>query len=261
MTKALAAEALGTFAVALLSSGAVLTNASLGPAGYGWLGMGLVYGLTVAVMMSMTLPVSGGHLNPAITLALVAVGRMRFAPGLRYIGAQLVGALLAGLVLRFVIFDGVKAPGNVDVVKATSNGAPRVSVIALGDAGRPDELSTDRAGLGAMRARANQKACAIEFVLTALLMLVYFGGTLDPRRINLGGFGVGMVILAGALMAGPLTGAAMNPARVLGACWVAGGDAWGEHWVYWIGPGAGAIVGAFAYQYLVLDQSTGRPTR
>ncbi|MBI3736245.1 aquaporin, partial [Candidatus Sumerlaeota bacterium] len=84
------------------------------------------------------------------------------------------------------------------------------------------------------------------------LVFAIFGTAVDSRHPNIGGFGIGLTIAADILMGGPISGAAMNPARVLGPA-IAGGRGWGTHWVYWVGPIAGALIARLIYDHLILE--------
>ena len=103
-------------------------------------------------------------------------------------------------------------------------------------------------------------AVFVEIVLTFLLMFAIFGTAVDERTPKIGGFGIGLAVAVNILMAGPITGAAMNPARTIGTL-IGGGNAtamlWSQHWVYWVGPIVGALAGAFFYDALILK----RPAR
>jgi glycerol uptake facilitator-like aquaporin len=99
------------------------------------------------------------------------------------------------------------------------------------------------------------KACVIEGILTFLLVFAIFGTAVDPRRPNVGGFAIGLTVAANILLAGPLTGAAMNPARVFGTGIVTQDEIfYAQQWVYWVGPVAGAIAAALIYNFAILPE-------
>src|SRR5690349_12421582 len=85
----------------------------------------------------------------------------------------------------------------------------------------------------------------VEAVLTFFLLLAVFGTAVDPRAAKIGGFGIGLTVAVDILVGGPLTGAAMNPARVFGTAIAAG--FWDAHWIYWVGPIAGAAFASWIY--------------
>jgi len=232
----LAAELFGTFAVVLVSAGAICADqflkttngTSLGP-----LGIALAYGLAFGVFVTATGPISGGHLNPAVTIGHWVTRRLGLFDMLTYCGAQLAGACVAAYLLRSVVPEETWR------------------TVALGT---PDLNS----GL------ARAPGMLIEGVLTMLLVFTAFATTLqrpDPERPvadrpgaspAVAGLATGLLITAAALFGGPFTGAAMNPARVLGpalASWH-----WTNHGVYWIGPLAGGIVAGWLYDTLFLGK-------
>ena len=90
----------------------------------------------------------------------------------------------------------------------------------------------------------------IEFVLTFFLVTAVWGTAVDPKAPKIGGFGIGLTVLMDILVGGPLTGAAMNPARAFGAACASG--VWGSHWIYWVGPLLGGAAAARVYKSVVL---------
>jgi MIP family channel proteins len=221
---ALVAEAFGTFLFFFVGAGAVVLGdylAASGGTGPGLLGVALAHGLALAVLASALGAVSGGHFNPAVTLGVWIMGRITPMGAALYVVAQLIGGLVAGLALKAVF--------------ANSWQASNIGTPALG-AGITPVL-----GIG------------IEAVLTALLLLVVIGTTIDSRGPKLGGLAVGLAVTADILVGGPLTGAAMNPARWFGPA-VASGD-YTNWYVWWIGPLIGAIVGAVIYRYALAGEA------
>jgi MIP family channel proteins len=169
------------------------------------------------VLVSAFGAISGGHFNPAVTVAVRLAGRIEWSHAVMYVVAQLVGALGAGLALRLVFPESSWS--------ATNLGTP-----ALGEG----------ISIGA--------GIAIEAILTVVLVLAVFGTAIDMRAPKLGGMAIGLAIAADILMGGPLTGAAMNPARWFGPAVASGSyDNW---YVWWVGPLIGAIVAAVLYRYM-----------
>ncbi|MEX1072206.1 MAG: aquaporin [Chloroflexota bacterium] len=215
---ALIAEAIGTFLFFFVGAGSVVLGdhlAATGGAGPGLLGVALAHGLALAVLVSALGPVSGGHFNPAVTLGVWIMGKITPARAALYVAAQLVGAVAAGMALRAVF---------ADAWQASNIGTP-----ALG-AG-----ITPLVGIG------------VEAVLTALLVLVVIGTAVDPRGPKIGGLAIGLAVAADILVGGPLTGAAMNPARWFGPAVAAG--AYADWYVWWIGPAIGAAAAAVVYRF------------
>jgi aquaporin Z len=212
------AELLGTFALVFIGAGAVASK-YFPEATYGIFGVAVAHGLVLAVMVTALLGISGGHLNPAVTLGLVAVRRADLRTGLAYIVAQLLGALLAALMIKMVYPLGV--------VRPISLGTPTIAnTIQL------------------------QQAMIIEGLMTFFLVSAYFGTILNPAAPRLGGLGVGLTLLFDMLVGGPLTGAAVNPARAFGPALVSG--QWVGHLVYWIGPIVGGVLAALLWEYVLL---------
>jgi MIP family channel proteins len=215
LTSVLTAEALGTFLFFFVGIGAVIMNSG-GDPGAGLLGVALAHGLALAVLVSALGAVSGAHFNPAVTVAVLVSGRITVPLAAMYIVVQLVAGVAAALALRAVFPEG--APLGTPSVH------PAITIPA---------------------------AIAIEAILTVLLVLAVFGTAIDPRAPKLGGLAIGLAVAADILMGGPLTGAAMNPARWFGPAVVSGSfDNW---YVWWIGPLVGALIAAVIYR-LALEE-------
>lgn len=218
----LSAEAVGTFTLIFVGAGSIIATAGL-PALL--VIVALAHGLAIAVMVSTLGHVSGGLFNPALTLGLWATRRLSSIDAATYIGAQIVGAVVAALALLVLFPEG----GILETKLGTPLLGPGVDFAQ---------------GVG------------IEAVLTFFLMLAVFGTAIDPRGPRVGGLFIGLVLTMDIAVGGPLTGAAMNPARALGPALVNG--TWDSHLVYWIGPITGAVVGALVYHYLFTDEGQRR---
>ena len=192
----------GVFAADVLSGGNL-----------GWVGVALTSAFVFTALLAMTMPSSGGHITPAVTLGHFFAGRIGLQTALLYVAAQLVGALLAGLSTRAMFPDYAWQPVNL--------GAP---VAAAG-------VSL----LGAV---------VIELVFTALFVGAVLACMSEDRiSKNAAPWAIGCALGFCTLVAGPLTGAALNPARSFGAA--VGSGYWTNQWVYWIGPILGAIVAPY----------------
>lgn len=213
--KALWAEFLGTFTLCFIGQGAICVNQMTGPGGPGLVGIAIAHGLALAVMISALGAVSGGHFNPAVTISFVVTGRQKIGSALGYWVAQLLGAVVASVLLARIFPLAVWQEA-------------RLGAAALGPGISPT------AGVG------------VELVLAFFLITAVWGTAVDPRAPKIGGFGIGLAVLMGILMAGPITGAAINPARAFGPALVAG--AWQDHWVWWVGPLAGGALAGLAYR-------------
>ena len=215
------AEGIGT--MALIFVGILVLVGGMGARGDG-VAIALAHGLTIAVMVSATMSISGGQLNPAVTVALLAIRRI--TPGQAGVNvlAQLVGGLLGG-VLASASLPGANLVGGV-----------------------PDLAN----GIG------NGTGILIEALLTFLLMFVVMGTAVDPRfGARLGGLAIGLTVTLDILAGGPLTGAAMNPARWFGAAIPAGH--YNNAIVYFLGPVLGALLGALVYEHFLLREPRPHP--
>jgi MIP family channel proteins len=219
LTAVLVAEAIGTFLFFFVGAGAVVLGSHLndGDTG-GLLGVALAHGLALAVLVSAFGAVSGAHFNPAVTFAVWIAGRIDAVRAAMYVGTQLVAAVAAGLALRMIFNEASWQP------------------VALGT-----PVVDPAIGVG--------PAIVIEAILTVLLVLTVFGTAIDPRGPKIGGLAIGLAVAADILMGGPLTGAAMNPARWFGPAVASGTFA--DGYVWWIGPLLGAAIAALLYRFVL----------
>ncbi len=229
-TKCYVAEAMGTFALTFIGAGAILTTAFTG-GDAGLIGIALAHGLILSVVVSATMNISGGHINPAVTITMLVTGRIKTPLAIGYIISQLVGASVAGFLLMF-IFKSMGEAGTEAII-ACKLGTPNLNA-----------------------AVSPWMGVLIEIILTFLLVVVIFGTAVDPRAPKIGGFGIGLAVSANILMGGPLTGAAMNPARTFGT--LLGGlgdtsDLWSQHWIYWLGPIIGAVLAGVVYDKFLME--------
>ncbi len=219
------AEFVGTFALVFVGAGSIAVTAGTEGA---LLAVALAHGLVIGVMVSAVGHISGGHFNPAVTLGFLVTRRM--APGLAaaYWAAQLVAAVLGALLLALLLPDALTDPVEL--------GVPLVG-----------------GGVGA------GAAVVMEAVLTFFLVWVIFATAADPRGAfaSIAGLAIGLTITFDILIGGPLTGAAMNPARAFGPELVQG--AWGDFWVWYVGPLAGGAAAALLYEALYLRPARPEP--
>jgi len=226
----LTAEAVGTFLFFFVGAGAIIVNTGT-EGGVSLVGIALAHGLVLGVLVSAMGAVSGGHFNPAVTLGVWIAGRIASRTAVTYVIAQLVGALIAGLTLRAVFAESMWVPA---------------------------QLGTPALGLGF----GPVAGIAVEAILTMVLLFAVFGTAIDPRAPKIGGLAIGLAVAADIMIGGPVTGAAMNPARWFGPA-VAGGFL--DNWYVWIiGPVIGAAVAAAIYRGVLaeeadLDRTPGSP--
>ncbi len=208
----LIAEFLGTFALIFFGAGSICSYQSLHAAeGVNLLAVALAHGLAIGIMVSALGHISGGHFNPAVTIGFWVTKRIGTVEAFIYWLAQLAGATAAAFLLRAVVPE--------ETWRAVALGAP--------------ELARDFpvwAGI------------ALEGVTTFFLVLTVFSTAVDEKGAfkSIAGFGIGLSITLGILVAGPLTGAALNPARAFGPALAA--THWAHQGVYWVGPLAGGFV-------------------
>lgn len=212
----LVAEFIGAFALTFIGVGSIMLGGSL-------LAVAFAHGLAIALLVSSLGHISGGLFNPALTLGLWVTRRLGHLDTAGFIVAQLLGATAAALLLKALYLDE-------SVRAASGHGIP-----ALGPG------VTVLQGIG------------IEVVLTVFLMLAVFGTAIDKRGPRLGGFAIGLVLTMDILAAGPLTGAAMNPARAFGP--ELANNIWSDWAVYWVGPIIGAVAAALVYHYVFMDEA------
>jgi aquaporin TIP len=208
------AEFIGTFALIFVGMGSIVfIQSNL------LVGVALAHGLTIAIMASAVGHISGGHFNPAVTFGFLITRRIVPSLAAVYWLAQLSGAVLGALALRVLFPSEANLDAGVPVVNQTIN-----------------------AGQGV----------AIEALLTFFLVWVIFATAVDPGGAfkSIAGLAIGLTITIDILAAGPLTGAAMNPARALGPEIVF--DIWDDFWIYLVGPAVGGGLAALAYDWLYL---------
>jgi aquaporin Z len=213
------AEALGTGGLVFIGAGSIV---QIGYSGDGsLLAVAAAHGLILAIMVSALGHISGAHFNPAITFGFLVTKRIEFPMAVVYWVSQFAGAVLAALLLRIVFDDSI--------VDATNLGAP---------------------GLG--EGVAVWEGFVLEIVMTFILVLMVFATAVDERGAfkMIAGFAIGLSIFADILVGGPLTGAAMNPARAFGPQLV--GNYWADGWIYYLACPIGGALAALLYDRLYL---------
>ncbi|HWH32748.1 MAG TPA: MIP family channel protein [Egibacteraceae bacterium] len=214
------AEFVGTFALIFVGVGAIFVT-TLDGSGANLTTVALGHGLAIAVMVSALAHVSGAHFNPAVTAAALATRKISVREGAVYLAAQLAGGTAAAAIAMAAL------PGGGDAV-----------------AGGTPVLNLDQISVG--------QGVLIEIVLTFFLVWVIFGTAMDPRGAfrQIAGMAIGFTVLLDITMGGPLTGAAMNPARAFGPALVSG--TWDHHWVYWVAPVIGGLLAGLLYDLVIL---------
>jgi aquaporin NIP len=214
-----AAELLGAYVLVVAGCGAIVVDSLTGALSH--VGVALSFGLAVLVAVAATGHLSGAHLNPAVTVAFASCRHFPWTEVPLYVAGQLCGAVAAACTLR--------------------------------------ALFGARAGCGAtVPAGSVWQALGMEVLLTAILMFVITSVATDTRAVGeIAAIAIGGTVTLDALWGGPVSGASMNPARSLGPALVAGN--WAGHWIYWLGPILGALLGAAAYEVLRGPKGGGCP--
>lgn len=218
------AEAVGPFILTFAGVGAIVAAAGGGAGGL--VAVALAHGLALGIAVYATAAVSGGHLNPAVTVAMWVTHRIGAGMAALYLAAQLAGAALGAWLVKLLF-----PPAAVAAVQlgATLPG-PGVSAV---------------------------QAMGLEAVLTFFLVFVVFATAADSRAApGVYGFAIGLTVAFDILAGGPFTGASMNPARSFGPELVL--MQWRDWWVYWAGPLLGGIVAGLLYDGLLMDRAESR---
>ena len=223
----LAAEAIGTALLVLFGAGSLVAAILVGKGQVTYAGVGIIalaFAIIVAAVIYMFGPVSGAHINPAVTIALAAVRRFPWAEVIPYIVAQLAGALAGGLLIN-AIFGSAALTAN------------------------------DSGGTVVQPGFSYLQATVAEGLGTALLLLAVMALAVDRRApAGWAGFVIGLVVACEIMVIGPVSNGSVNPARTFGpyaATAILGGSPpWREFWIYWGGPVVGALVAAFGYVFV-----------
>jgi aquaporin Z len=215
------AEAIGTFCLVFIGCGsAVIAGDSIG-----FVGISTAFGLAVLAMVYAIGPISGCHINPAISVAMLVAGKQKALDTALYVVAQCVGAVLAALVLYAVAASGLTG-------------------FSLAD----DGLGQNGFGPGSPAGYPLGAALLAEVVLTALFVFVVFGATSEKATPGFAGVAIGLALVFIHLVGIPITGTSVNPARSLGPALVVGGQALAQVWAFIVAPLAGGVVAALAWR-------------
>lgn len=228
--KKLIAEFIGTFSLVLFGCGAaVIAGVSdTGPSGIGLLGIALAFGLAVVAMAYAIGPISGCHINPAISIAMLVAGKLSAKDCVGYVISQIAGAI-AGAGILYLIVSG------------------KSGYTGLGDWA----LGSNGWGEGYLGNYSVTAAFITEVVFTCLFLLVIFGTTSKQGNTTTAGLAIGITLVLIHLVAIPITGTSVNPARSIGPALFSGGIAIKQLWLFIVAPVAGAILGALIWKYLL----------
>lgn len=211
------AEFIGTFALVLFGCGAAV----LGGDHVGQLGIALAFGFAIIALAYGIGPVSGCHVNPAVSLAAFVAGRMSAKEMVLYWVAQFAGALAGAAVLACI-------------------------------AGMSHGLGQNGWGPGYLGAYSLHAAFVFEVVMTALFVIVILGATGADAAPGFAGLGIGIALAVIHIVGIQVTGVSVNPARSFGPAVLVGGQALAQLWLFFVAPAIGAILGALLYRFKIL---------
>ena len=230
MTNKLLAECFGTFWLVLGGCGSAVLAAGVADVGIGWAGVSLAFGLTVLTMAYAVGHISGGHFNPAVSLGLMVAGRFESKLLIPYWIAQVVGAILAAIVL-YLIVSG--APDFAGVGGFASNGYGEAS---------PGGYSM-------------MSGLVTEIVLTAFFLIIILGATSKGAPAGFAPVAIGLGLTLIHLVSIPITNTSVNPARSTGVAIFADGPALTQLWLFWVAPLIGGAVGAVLWKVIAGSDS------
>jgi aquaporin Z len=212
----LTAEFIGTFALIFFGAGSICADQFLHGAGVGLFPIAIAHGLAIALMICALGHVSGGHFNPAVTIGFWVTKRITTIEAVSYWAAQIVGAIAAAFLLKAVVPE--------ETWRAVALGTP--------------SLTRDFTVLSGL---------ILEAVTTFFLVFTVFATAVDDRNSSrpFAGFCIGLIIALGIMVAGPFTGAALNPARAFGPA--VASNHWANQGVYWVGPLLGGFFAGLLY--------------
>jgi aquaporin Z len=231
IARRLAAEMFGTFWLVFAGCGSAVLSAAFPQVGIGFLGVALAFGLSVLTMAYAVGHVSGGHLNPAVSVGLATARRFPWRDVPVYALAQVAGAILAAGLLLVIARGGVAFDPNTTLA---SNGYGRHSPGGY--------------GLG--------PALIVEVVLTFVFLIVILGSTDQRAPKGFAPIAIGLALTLIHLVAIPVTNTSVNPARSTGPALIAGGPALSQLWLFWLAPLAGGLLAGLVYP---LISGAGRP--
>ena len=228
MSSKFIAELIGTFGLVLFGCGAAAiagVDTMAGLSGLGLLGISMAFGISVVVFAYAIGGISGCHINPAVTIGVLVAGRMSVKDAAVYIIAQCIGALLGAFVLQQIL-GGQLAGFTAGEWAYGANGW---------GAKYQSEYGTTSAFI-------------TETVLTFIFLFVILATTSKVGNSNMAGLAIGFTLLLIHMVAIPITGTSVNPARSFGPALLAGGQALSQLWLFIVAPILGAIIAAFVWK-------------
>ncbi len=222
------AEFLGTMILVFMGCGSAVIAGANGETGVGLLGISFAFGLSVVAMAYAIGHISGCHINPAISIAMVVAGRMKMGEAISYIIAQVLGAIVGAAVLMFI------ASGKVGY---------DVAINGLGQNGYAAHSPQQYSMISGFVAEA---------ILTFIFLLVILGST-STKNIHGGfaGLSIGLSLVLIHIVGIPITGVSVNPARSIGPGLLVGGEAISQLWLFVVAPIVGAILAAGIWRFML----------
>ena len=224
LSKKMGAEFIGTFWLVLGGTGSAVLAAGIPGVGIGYLGVALAFGLTVLTMVYAIGPISGCHLNPAVSIGLWAGGRFEAKELAPYIIAQVLGAIVASGVLY---------------------------LIASGNAGfsLSDGFASNGYGEHSPNGYSMKSGFITEVVMTLMFLFVILGATHKKAPAGFAGIAIGLALTLIHLVSIPVTNTSVNPARSTGPALFVGDWAIDQLWLFWVAPIVGAIIAGFIWKW------------
>jgi aquaporin Z len=221
------AELIGTFSLVLFGCGSAVIagNSAVGPSGIGLLGISIAFGFAVVAMAYAIGGISGCHINPAVTIGVLVAGKMELKDAIGYIIAQCIGAILGAAVLFLIV-----------------SGRPDYQMPEWG-------LGANGWGEGYLAGYNTMSAFVIETVMTFLFLFVILAVTSKFGNGTMAGLAIGVTLMLIHLVAIPVTGTSVNPARSLGPALFSGGKALMQLWMFFVAPILGAILAALVWKF------------
>jgi aquaporin Z len=222
------AELLGTFVLVFIGTGSAVVAGKY----IGFLGIALAFGISVLVMVYAIGQISGCHINPAITIAMLVNGKIPAKDAVIYIIVQCIGAIIASVLLLTIM-----------------TGFPGYDLATNG-------LGQNGYGTASPAGYSLASGFIAEVVLTFIFLMVIFGATSKNAPAGFAGIPIGFALAIIHMVGIPITGTSVNPARSLGPALVVGGTALAQLWMFILAPVIGAVIAAVAWKYLFEDSGS-----
>ena len=216
-------EFIGTFMLVFLGCG----SAAIAGSSLGTLGIAFAFGLAIVAIAYSVGRISGGHVNPAVSLAMFLNKKMTQKDFIGYVVSQILGAMLASGLLLLIV--------NATNVSGSPLGANGYGILS----------ATNLSLLGAL---------IVEVVATCIFVLVILGVTSDEKYSNIAGLVIGLTLVLIHIVVIPLTGTSVNPARSLAPALLTGGDALKQVWVFIIAPLVGSVAATYLWRYIEKEE-------